>query len=45
MPAWRARNLDTIRSIYNLTVHPKNQPIITQGPSAVPPGLFNENAR
>jgi hypothetical protein len=27
-----------------LTVYPNNQPIIKQGASAVPPGLFNENA-
>ncbi|KAK0645039.1 hypothetical protein DIS24_g8287 [Lasiodiplodia hormozganensis] len=39
-----ARNLRTIQSIYNLTVYPNNAPIIAQGGSAVPPGLFDPNA-
>jgi hypothetical protein len=39
-----ARNLKTIQKIYNLTVYPNNVPIVTNGSSAVPPGLFNENA-
>ncbi|THV03491.1 hypothetical protein K435DRAFT_791698 [Dendrothele bispora CBS 962.96] len=39
------RNLHTIQSIYNLTVYPNNVPIIQNGGSAVPPGLFNQDAR
>ncbi|KAK7447027.1 hypothetical protein VKT23_014240 [Stygiomarasmius scandens] len=39
------RNLHTIQSIYNLTVYPNNAPILLQGGSAVPPGLFSQNAR
>ncbi|KAE9381218.1 hypothetical protein N431DRAFT_424811 [Stipitochalara longipes BDJ] len=39
-----ARNLKTIQSIYNLTVYPNNAPIQKHGSTAVPPGLFNENA-
>ncbi|MCJ1479306.1 hypothetical protein MMC13_007991 [Lambiella insularis] len=39
-----ARNLDTISNIYNLTVYPNNVPVINHGGSAVPAGLFNENA-
>lgn len=38
------RNLQTIQSIYNLTVFPNNVPILAHGASAVPGGLFNENA-
>ncbi|KAL0060194.1 hypothetical protein AAF712_013041 [Marasmius tenuissimus] len=38
------RNLNTIKSIYNLTVYPHNVPIIQQGASAVPPGLFDPSA-
>ncbi|MCJ1314947.1 hypothetical protein MMC15_000261 [Xylographa vitiligo] len=38
------RNLHTIQSIYNLTVYPNNVPIILHGASAVPAGLFNEQA-
>jgi hypothetical protein len=39
-----ARNLKTISDIYNLTVFPNNLPIIEQGGSAVPAGLFAANA-
>jgi hypothetical protein len=39
-----ARNLQTITSIYNLTVYPNNVPIIQDGASAVPAGLFSQNA-
>ena len=38
------RNLNTIQSIYNLTVYPNNVPIILHGAGAVPGGLFNEQA-
>ncbi|MCJ1393157.1 hypothetical protein MMC18_006029 [Xylographa bjoerkii] len=38
------RNLHTIQSIYNLTVYPNNVPIIQHGASAVPAGLFNQEA-
>ena len=38
------RNLHTIQSIYNLTVYPNNVPIILHGASAVPAGLFNQQA-
>ncbi|KAF4301440.1 hypothetical protein GTA08_BOTSDO10783 [Botryosphaeria dothidea] len=40
-----ARNLRTIQSIYNLTVYPNNAQIIAQGGSAVPPGLFDSQAK
>ncbi|KAL0571008.1 hypothetical protein V5O48_010955 [Marasmius crinis-equi] len=43
-PDYVTRNLRTIQSIYNLTVYPNNVPIIQQGGSAVPPGLFDQNA-
>ncbi|KAJ8079814.1 hypothetical protein AAF712_016620 [Marasmius tenuissimus] len=43
-PDYATRNLNTIRSIYNLTVYPNNVPIIQNGGSAVPRGLFNANA-
>ncbi|MCJ1384070.1 hypothetical protein MMC17_007186 [Xylographa soralifera] len=38
------RNLRTIQRIYNLTVYPNNVPIILHGASAVPAGLFNQQA-
>src|SRR5947209_18932286 len=38
------RNLNTIRKIYNLTVYPNQLPIIAQGGSAVPSGLFSPSA-
>lgn len=41
---WSARNLDTIRTIYNLTVYPNNVPIITSGGASLPPNLFSVNA-
>ena len=41
---YEKRNLDTVRSIYNLTVYPNQLPILEQGAAGVPPGLFNENA-
>jgi hypothetical protein len=41
---WAQRNLDTVTSIYNLTVFPNQLPILEQGAAGVPPGLFNENA-
>lgn len=44
LPDYAARNLDTIRRIYNLTVYPNNAQIVNQGASAVPPGLFNNAA-
>ncbi|KAJ8072316.1 hypothetical protein PM082_015875 [Marasmius tenuissimus] len=44
IPDYATRNLNTIKSIYNLTVYPHNVPIIQKGGSAVPPGLFNANA-
>lgn len=43
-PDYVIRNLNTIKHIYGLTVYPNNVPIIQKGASAVPPGLFNENA-
>ncbi|KAL0571009.1 hypothetical protein V5O48_010956 [Marasmius crinis-equi] len=43
-PEYVTRNLKTIQSIYDLTVYPQNVPIIQQGGSAVPSGLFNSNA-
>ncbi|EKG20842.1 hypothetical protein MPH_01825 [Macrophomina phaseolina MS6] len=43
-PDYVIRNLNTIRSIYNITVYPNNLPIIQKGASAVPSGLFNKNA-
>jgi hypothetical protein len=44
LPDYAQRNLNTIERIYNLTVYPNNAPIVNQGASAVPPGLFNDNA-
>jgi hypothetical protein len=44
LPSWSQRNLNTIEKIYNLTVYPNNVPIVSIGASAVPAGLFNENA-
>jgi hypothetical protein len=41
---WSARNLKTIQTIYDLTVYPKNVPIITGGEENVPPNLFSANA-
>ncbi|KAI9684421.1 MAG: hypothetical protein M1829_002231 [Trizodia sp. TS-e1964] len=38
------RNLKTIRSIYDLTVYPNNLALVQKGSSAVPKGLFAENA-
>ncbi|MCJ1403608.1 hypothetical protein MMC11_006831 [Xylographa trunciseda] len=43
-PSYVERNLHTIQSIYNLTVYPNNVPIIQHGASAVPAGLFNQQA-
>jgi len=43
-PDFAQRNLNTIQSIYNLTIYPNNLAIIQGGSSAVPSGLFNENA-
>ncbi|KAK4163294.1 hypothetical protein QBC43DRAFT_66533 [Cladorrhinum sp. PSN259] len=41
---WKARNLKTIQSIYNLTVYPNQVPIIAiNGTLSVPKGLFNKN--
>ncbi|KAL6414081.1 uncharacterized protein AUP68_00595 [Ilyonectria robusta] len=37
---FEARNLATIQSVYDLAVFPNNVPIITQGTSTFPPGLF-----
>lgn len=39
-----ARNLATIQKIYDLTIYPHNVPIIKNGESAVPRGLFSDNA-
>ncbi|KAK4541393.1 hypothetical protein LTR36_007994 [Oleoguttula mirabilis] len=44
LPSWSQRNLNTIERIYNLNVYPNNLPIVTNGASAVPAGLFNQNA-
>lgn len=44
LPDYAQRNLDTVRKIYNLTVYPNNVPIVTQGASAVPAGLFDSEA-
>lgn len=43
-PDWYNRNLNTVRSIYDLTVYPNNIPILLGGGKAVPPGLFAEHA-
>ncbi|KAK3991122.1 hypothetical protein QBC44DRAFT_58019 [Cladorrhinum sp. PSN332] len=41
---WKARNLKTIQSIYNLTVYPNQVPIVAiNGSLSVPKGLFNKN--
>ncbi|EKG17648.1 hypothetical protein MPH_05097 [Macrophomina phaseolina MS6] len=42
---FETRNFRTIQSIYNLTIFPNNAQIIAQGGSAVPPGLFDPQAR
>ncbi|MCJ1306696.1 hypothetical protein MMC25_000339 [Agyrium rufum] len=39
-----ARNLKTIKTIYDTTIFPNNQKFLTEGISAIPPGLFNEHA-
>jgi hypothetical protein len=39
-----ARNLATVRSIYNLTIWPNQLPIFAGGAAGVPRGLFNANA-
>lgn len=44
LPPWSQRNLDTIQKIYDLTVYPHNAPIASHGASAVPAGLFNQDA-
>lgn len=36
--------MKTIQTIYDLTVYPKNVPIITGGGENVPPNLFSKNA-
>jgi hypothetical protein len=41
---WEQRNLDTITSIYNLTIYPNQLPVLNQGAAGVPPGLFNKQA-
>ena len=41
---WQQRNYNTIKAIYNTTIFPNNQAFIHEGPSAVPAGLFGENA-
>ncbi|MCJ1281317.1 hypothetical protein MMC26_000636 [Xylographa opegraphella] len=38
------RNLNTIQKIYNMSTYPNNQAFIANGSSAIPSGLFNENA-
>ncbi len=38
------RNLQAIRSVYNLTLYPNNIGVHTNSSNAVPAGLFNENA-
>ena len=43
-PDWYNRNLNTVRSIYDLTVYPNNIPILMGGGKAVPQGLFAEHA-
>ncbi|KAJ7701056.1 hypothetical protein B0H16DRAFT_1641631 [Mycena metata] len=42
--SWYNRNRNTVQQIYNLTVFPFNAAIVTGGASAVPAGLFNQNA-
>ena len=37
------RNFNTISKIYNTTVYPNQLPILEQGVSAIPSGLFSEN--
>ncbi|KAH9826329.1 Secreted protein [Teratosphaeria destructans] len=44
LPEWSKRNLNTIQRIYNLTIYPANAQIVATGASAVPAGLFNEDA-
>ena len=41
---YQQRNLNTIQSIYNLTVYPKSLAFLQNGSASVPPGLFNANA-
>ncbi|KAL9611113.1 MAG: hypothetical protein Q9167_004217 [Letrouitia subvulpina] len=38
------RNFDTIEKIYGLTLYPQNVVLSAKGSSAVPKGLFNQNA-
>ena len=40
---YRARNLDTVSSIYNLTVYPNQVPIIFGGAGNVPEHLFSQD--
>lgn len=42
---FRTRNFNTISKIYNQTVYPTNLQFIARGSAAVPPGLFNANAK
>ncbi|KAI5357278.1 hypothetical protein Slin14017_G122870 [Septoria linicola] len=44
LPGFAQRNLNTIRTIYDLTVYPNNVPIVKVGASEVPPGLFSPYA-
>lgn len=44
LPDYAQRNLATIQKIYNITVYPNNVDIVNKGASAVPEGLFNQNA-
>ena len=41
---WQQRNYNTIKSIYNTTIYPNNEAFLKSGSSALPAGLFNENA-
>ena len=42
--SFQQRNLDTITKIYERNLYPTNLDFLANGPSSVPPGLFNENA-
>lgn len=42
--SFQQRNLNTITKIYERSIYPNNLAFVTNGPSSVPAGLFNENA-
>lgn len=41
---WQLRNFQTIQKIYNTTIYPNSQEFMKHGLSAIPPGLFSQNA-